>query len=76
MRDSVYSYNLHPNEWFHYYQFAIKLNRCVGSCNTINDVSNKVWIPNKTEDLNPRAFNLITGINESKNINKPYFMRM
>ena len=59
--------NLHPNEYsqeFHYYPFAVKLDRCVGSCNTLNDLSNKVCIPNKTEDLNLSVFNLITGINE------------
>ena len=32
--------NLHPNEYsqeFQYYPFAVKLDRCVGSCNTVND---------------------------------------
>ena len=32
--------NLHPNEYsqeFHYYLFAVKLDRCVGSCNIVND---------------------------------------
>ena len=32
--------NLHPNECskeLHYYPFAIKLDKCVGSCNTLND---------------------------------------
>ena len=36
--------NLHPNEYsreFHYYPFAVKLDRRVGSCNTLNDLSNK-----------------------------------
>ena len=64
--------NLHPNEYsqeFHYYPFAVKLDRCVGSCNDINDLSNKVCVPNKTEDLNLRMFNMITGINESKTLN-------
>ena len=59
--------NLHPNEYsqeFPYYPFLVKLDRCVGSCNTLNDLSNKVCIPNKTEDLNLSVFNLITGINE------------
>ena len=58
--------NLHANEYsqeFHHYPFAIKLNRCVGSCNTVNDLSNKVCIPNKTENLNLSVFNMITGIN-------------
>ena len=61
--------NLQPNEYsqeFYYYPFAIKLDRCVGSCNTLNDVSNKVCVPNKTEDLNLDLFNTITTINESK----------
>ena len=59
--------NLHPNEYsqeFHYYPFLVKLDRCVGSCNTINDLSNKVCIPNKTEGLNQNVFNRITVINE------------
>ena len=45
--------NLHPNKYsqeFHYYPFTVKLDRCVGSCNTLNDLSNKVCVPNKTED--------------------------
>ena len=51
--------NLHPNKYsqeFHYYPFAIKLDRCVGSCNTFNNLSNKVCVPNKTEDLNISMF--------------------
>ena len=65
--------NLHPNEHsqeFHYYPFAVKLDRCVGSCNTLNDLSNKVCVPNKTEDLNLSVLNIITGINESKTLTK------
>ena len=61
--------NLHPNEYsqeFHYCPFAIKLDRSVGSCNTLNDLSNKVCVPNKTEDLNLSMFDMITGINKSK----------
>ena len=65
--------NLHLNEYsheFHYYLFAVKLDRCVGSCNTLNDLSNKVCVPNKTEDLNLRVFHMITGINGSKTLAK------
>ena len=55
--------NLHPNKYsqeFHYYPFAVKLDRCVGSCNTLNDLYNKVCVPNKTEDLNLSVFNMFT----------------
>ena len=65
--------NLHPNEYgqeFHYYPFAVNLDHFVGSCNNLIDLSNKVFIPNKTEGLNLSVFNMITGINESKTLAK------
>ena len=65
--------NSHPNEYsqkFHCYPSAVKLFRCVGSCNTINELSNKVCTPNKTEDLNLSMFSMITGKNVSKCLTK------
>ena len=41
-----------------------------GSCNTVNYLSNKICIRNKTEYLNLSVFNRITGINESKTLTK------
>ena len=61
--------NLHPNEYrqeLHYYSFTVKLDKCVWSCNALNDLSHKVYVPNLTEDLNLSVFSMITGINESK----------
>ena len=63
--------NLLPNEYsqeFQYYPFPLKLDRCVGSCNTLNDLYNKVCIPNKTEGVSLSVFNKIIGINESKTL--------
>ena len=60
--------NLHPNEYIQglrYYPLALNLDRCMGSCNTINDLSNRACVANKSEDLDLRVFNVITGINES-----------
>ena len=48
----------------------VKLDRCVGSCNTVSDLSNKVCVPNKTEDLNLSIFSMIARINESKILTK------
>ena len=42
--------NLHPNECtqgLHYYPFTVNLARCVKSCNTLNDLYNKVYFPTK-----------------------------
>ena len=41
--------NLHPIECsqeFPCYPFADKLDKCAGGCNTLNDLSHKVCIPN------------------------------
>ena len=59
--------NLNRNEYtqgLRYYPFAVNLDRCVPSCNTLNDLSNEVCVPNKTGDLNISIFKLITGTNE------------
>ena len=65
--------NLHPNKYshkFHYCPFTVKLDKYVDRCNTLNDLSNKVCVPNKTEDLNLSVFNMITGIDVSKTLTK------
>ena len=65
--------NLHPYEYsqvFHCCPFSVKLARCVGSFNTLKDLFDKVCVPNKTEDLNLRLFNIITEINVSKALTK------
>ena len=43
--------NLHPNEYsqeLHFYPFTVKLDKCLGSCNTLDNLFNKVCGPNKT----------------------------
>ena len=54
----------------HYYPFTVKLDRCVGNCNTLNDLPNKVCVPSKTEDLNLSVFIMVSRINELKTITK------
>ena len=44
--------NLYPNGYgqeFYSYPFAVKLDRCVVGCNTLNDLSYKVCVSNKTK---------------------------
>ena len=49
---------------------GVNFDRCVGSFNTLIDLSNKLCVPNKTEHLNLSIFNMITGINELKTLTK------
>ena len=61
--------NLRPIEYIeglHYYVFAVNLDRFMRRFNTVNDLSNKVCLPNKTGDLDLSLCNMITRINESK----------
>ena len=65
--------NLHPVNYsqdFQYYLSAANKDRCIGSCNFLNDLSKEVCVPNKTEDLNISVFNMITEKNESKILTK------
>ena len=48
------------------FPFADNLDRCIRNNNTLNDLSNKVFVLNKTEDLHLSVFSMITGINESE----------
>ena len=44
----------HPNEYGHelcYHSFAVNLDGCVESCNTLNDLSNRLCVPDKAENL-------------------------
>ena len=68
MYDSSNSYwwtqsriTLHSQEL--HYLSAVKLDRCAGSCKNLNDLSSRVCVPSKTEDLNLSVFNMITWIN-------------
>ena len=56
------------------YTFMISLDKCDGSYNAADDLSKKICVPSKTNDVNVKAFNVITRIIEAKTIVKTYFM--
>ena len=51
-----------------FYPFSVKINRCSGNCNSINDAYAKVFVPNVVKNLNVKVFNLISRSNESRSI--------
>ena len=70
--------NLHPNEYsqeFFYYSFSVKLDKCVGIYNTINNLSNNACVSNKLEDRNLSVFQHDFGNKWIENV-KAYFLRM
>ena len=48
------------------------LDRFAGSYDTLNELSNKVCFPNKTEDLNLSVLIMTTGVYESKTLTNYY----
>ena len=55
--------DLNPAE-LKYYPFMITLNKYRGNCNTFNEISGTISVPNKTENVNLNVFNLITRTNK------------
>ena len=49
--------NLNTNEPM-FYPYSIKINRCKGSCNTINDPYAKICVPDQIKNTNVKVFNL------------------
>ena len=51
-----------------FYLFIIKVNKCNGNCNNINDPYAKIWVPDIVKNLNVKAFNLMSRTNETRQI--------
>ena len=49
---------LNPFE-LHYNLFMISLDKCSGSCYSVDDLSTKVCVLSKTKDINIKIFNII-----------------
>ena len=59
--------NLNTNEPL-FYPYSIKINKCKGSCNTINDPYAKICVPDKIKNTNVKVFNLMSRTNETRHI--------
>ena len=46
-----------------FYPFSIKINKCSGNCNNINDPYAKTCVPDIIKNLNVKVFNLMSRIN-------------
>ena len=47
-----------------FYPLSIKVNKCGGDCNTINDPMTKLCVPDIVKDINIKVFNMLSRINE------------
>ena len=51
-----------------FYPLSVKVNKCSGSCNTINDPMAKLCVPDIVKDMNIKVFNMLSRINETRKI--------
>ena len=59
--------NLNTNEPL-FYPYIIKINKCKGRCNTINDSYAKICFPDDIKNINVKVFNLMSRTNETRHI--------
>ena len=57
--------NLNSDET-RFYSFIVSVNKCCGTCYTIDDPYAEVCIPNKVKNMNIKVFNLMSGVNETR----------
>ena len=51
-----------------FYPFSIKISKCRGSCNNINDHYAKLCVPDVAKNLNVKVFNLMSKTNKIRHI--------
>ena len=51
-----------------FYPFSIKVNKCSGSCNNINDPYTKLCVPDVVKNINVKVFDLMSFSNQTKHI--------
>ena len=51
-----------------FYPFSVKINRCSGNCNNINDPYARICVPDTVKNLNVKLFNLMSRTNETRSI--------
>ena len=49
-----------------FYPFSIKVNKCTGNCNNINNPDAKICVLDVIKDLNVKEFNLTSRTNETR----------
>ena len=51
-----------------FYPYSITINKCKGSCNTINDPYAKLCVPDTIKNINVKVFNLMSRTNEKRHL--------
>ena len=59
--------NINSNEPL-FYPYSVKISKCSGSCNNINDPYAKLCAPDSVKNINVKVFHLMSITNETQHI--------
>ena len=51
-----------------FYPYNVQVNKCSGSCNTSDNLIEKLCVPNVIKGLNIKVYNFLTMLNETRNV--------
>ena len=51
-----------------FYPYNVLVNKCSGSCNTLEDPMARLCVPNIIKDINMKVYNLLMLLNETRNV--------
>ena len=51
-----------------FYPYDVLVNKCIGSCDTINNPMVKLCVPNIIKRINMKVYNFLMRLNETRNV--------
>ena len=51
-----------------FYPYNVQVNKCSGSCNTLDDPMARICVPDIIKNVNIKVYNLLTRLNETRNV--------
>ena len=51
-----------------FYPYNVQVNKCSGSCNTLDNPMAKLCVPNVTKGINMQVYNFLTMLNETRSL--------
>ena len=51
-----------------FYPYNVQVNKCSGSCNTLDNLIEKLCVSNAIKGLNIKVYNFLTMLNETRNV--------
>ena len=51
-----------------FYPYNVQVNKCSGSCNTLEDATARICVPNIIKNVNMKVHNVLMMLNETRNV--------